>query len=274
MTINIITCVIPFKNRLAIGKNSDLLIKLKEDQHFFKKITSESLSSLSKLQKNVVLMGRKTWFSIPQTKRPLQNRINLVLTRDNDLIKTAPYNNNKKVEKDVYFLNYKQFLQFYKKYNPNVFVIGGSNVYNMFLEENGILKADNIFLTEVKDYKLTEEPDTFINAPDYRYKLVGYSQKYETEKCNYRILTYKLSNKLKSSDEFRYLNLAKKILKNGKERIDRTGVGTISTFVESLRLGDMQKLVNSITYNKTCTNKRMYRRIVIFLSWRHGCKDS
>jgi thymidylate synthase len=235
MTINIITCVIPFKNRLAIGKNNDLLIKLKEDQHFFKKITTDSLSSLSKLKKNVVLMGRKTWFSIPQEKRPLENRINLVLTRDDDLIKTAPYNNNKNVEKDVYFLNYKQFLQFYKKYNPNVFVIGGSNVYNMFLEDNGILKADNIFLTEVKDYKLTKEPDTFINVPDYRYKLVGYSQKYETEKCNYRILTYKLNNQFKSSDEFRYLNLAKKILKNGKERLDRTGVGTISTFVESLR---------------------------------------
>lgn len=239
MTINIITCVIPYKNRLAIGKNNDLLIKLKEDQKFFKNITSNSLSSFSKLQKNVVLMGRKTWFSIPQEKRPLENRINLVLTRDNDLIKTAPYNNNKKVEKDVYFLNYKQFLQFYKKYNPNVFVIGGSNVYNMFLENNGILKANNIFLTEVKDYKLTEDPDTFINVPNYRYKLIGYSQKFKTEKCNYRILTYKLNYKLndkvKSSDEFNYLNLAKKILKNGKERIDRTGVGTISTFVESLR---------------------------------------
>ena len=248
MTINIISCVIPYKNRLAIGKNNDLLVKLKNDQRFFKKITMESLSSSSKLEKNIVLMGRKTWFSIPQEKRPLENRINLVLTNDRDLLKLSPYNSKKTISKDLYFLNYKQFLQFYEKYNPNVFVIGGSDIYNLFLKEDSVFLANNIYLTEVKNYKLKDEPDTFIDIPDYRYRLIGYSEKYETEKCNYRILTYKLNEKLnekldeitneklnKITNEFSYLDLAKKVLKNGHERVDRTEVGTISIFGESLR---------------------------------------
>lgn len=236
MTINIISCVIPYKNRLAIGKNNDLLIKLKYDQIFFKKITSDSLSSSSKLKKNVVLMGRKTWFSIPQEKRPLVNRINLVLTNDIDLLKLSPYNKKKSIDKDLYFLNYTQFVDFYKKYNANVFVIGGSDIYNLFLKNNSIFKADKIFLTEVKNYKFKDEPDTFIEIPDYRYKLIGYSEKYETQKCNYRILTYKLNEIInKELNEISYLDLANKVLKDGNERIDRTEVGTISIFGESLR---------------------------------------
>lgn len=31
-------------------------------------------------KRNVVLMGRRTWESIPKENRPLKNRINIVLT--------------------------------------------------------------------------------------------------------------------------------------------------------------------------------------------------
>jgi dihydrofolate reductase len=91
MTINIISCVANYKNKLAIGRNGGLLFKLSEDMKSFKTITTNRLSKESLLDKNVVLMGRKTWFSIPREKRPLKGRINLVLTNDPDLLKLSPY---------------------------------------------------------------------------------------------------------------------------------------------------------------------------------------
>ena len=35
---------------------------------------------------NAVIMGRKTWESIPQEKRPLANRLNVILSRNKDFV--------------------------------------------------------------------------------------------------------------------------------------------------------------------------------------------
>jgi dihydrofolate reductase len=43
---------------------------------------SESLSSLERKRVNAVVMGRKTWDSIPERFRPLKGRLNVVITRD------------------------------------------------------------------------------------------------------------------------------------------------------------------------------------------------
>jgi dihydrofolate reductase len=48
---------------------------------FFKKVTSEAPEGAAQ---NAVIMGRKTWESIPAKFRPLPGRLNVVLTRSPD----------------------------------------------------------------------------------------------------------------------------------------------------------------------------------------------
>ena len=170
--INIITCVTltssessesPQKS-LAIGRKGDLLFKIKRDMIYFKNITTQlNKETVSPdkylLSKNIVLMGRKTYYSIPEKLRPLKNRINIVLTNDTNLLNSFPGS------EDLYFMTMDSFNRIYDIYKPNVFVIGGSEIYNAFLN-----KADKLYVTIVTDEKgddieFTEEdkPDTFIN---------------------------------------------------------------------------------------------------------------
>lgn len=56
----------------VIGKDNGLLWRLPEDMQRFKALTSG----------NAVIMGRKTWESLPAKFRPLPGRHNIVVTRD------------------------------------------------------------------------------------------------------------------------------------------------------------------------------------------------
>ncbi|XP_074530457.1 dihydrofolate reductase [Halichoeres trimaculatus] len=66
---------------LGIGMNGNLPwhpVRLNNEFKHFRKMTS---TPAVEGKQNVVIMGRKTWFSIPEKNRPLNNRINIVLSR-------------------------------------------------------------------------------------------------------------------------------------------------------------------------------------------------
>ena len=62
----------------GIGKDNNLPWRIKSELAYFAKMT-KSVNNSSK--QNAVLMGRKTWESIPSRIKPLKNRVNIVLTR-------------------------------------------------------------------------------------------------------------------------------------------------------------------------------------------------
>lgn len=62
---------------MGIGKDGKLPWRLPTDLKFFKEITTKT-SDPGK--KNAIVMGRKTWESIPLQYRPLPGRLNVVLT--------------------------------------------------------------------------------------------------------------------------------------------------------------------------------------------------
>ena len=65
-----ISAIVAVDENFGIGFNGDLLEHIPEDLKHFKELTSG----------HTVVMGRKTWDSLP--KKPLPNRHNLVITKD------------------------------------------------------------------------------------------------------------------------------------------------------------------------------------------------
>lgn len=102
------------KNR-AIGKNNQLLWSLPEDLKNFSNLTRNS----------IVIMGRKTFDSLPAKFRPLPNRLNVVISRQTDLKypETLVYNDLSLAVKNLQ-KNYP---------DKKIFIIGGSSIYEQAL---------------------------------------------------------------------------------------------------------------------------------------------
>lgn len=99
----------------AIGKDNKLLVSIPDDMKFFRETTTGK----------VVVMGRKTLESFPNGK-PLKNRVNIVLTRDN----------NYKVSDAIVVHSKEELLKELEKYNTDdVYIIGGESIYRMMLDE-------------------------------------------------------------------------------------------------------------------------------------------
>ena len=114
----------------GIGINGDLPWRLKGDLTYFRDITVGKGN-------NLVVMGRKTWDSIPEKFRPLANRKNLVLSRS-----------EQSLPDDVDQLYALDDLQAYISKNSfdDVFIIGGGTIYDAALDS---LPVDSIYLTQV-----------------------------------------------------------------------------------------------------------------------------
>lgn len=65
----------------GIGKDGKLPWTLPGDMAYFRKVTSEAGAG----KVNAVIMGRKTWASIPEKFRPLRERKNVVLSKTADV---------------------------------------------------------------------------------------------------------------------------------------------------------------------------------------------
>ena len=134
--------IVAMDERRGIGKNNLLPWNIPCDLKYFSKLTKGTGN-------NAVIMGRKTHQSIG---RLLPKRKNIILSN----------NNNYHVEESaVLFSSYDDVISYIKSQNfDEVWVIGGSSIYQLFLENN----VDNVYITQIPgDYSC----DTFFPSLSY-----------------------------------------------------------------------------------------------------------
>lgn len=199
-------------------ETNDLLYHFSNDIKMFKKLTTETNND----KKNVVIMGKNTYLSIPNNRKPLKNRINIVLSstmEDKEGIIVL------KSIKEILF-----YIENNKKLINHCYIIGGGLVYEEFLKLKII---DYAYITIIED--TLENNEKYIKFPveniNNNFKLISKTTFDDVniyDKKNY-ILSF---NKFKfiNKEEINYLNDMQKILTNGIIRNDRTGTGTISIF--------------------------------------------
>jgi dihydrofolate reductase/thymidylate synthase len=146
--------VVAADSKLGIGKNGTLPWKLPGDMAYFKRVTSEVADSN---KRNAVIMGRKTWESIPAKFRPLPNRLNIVLSRGNvDLPENVLLAHN--IEQALQLASNDSSVE-------NVFVIGGGEIFATALNHAACRR---LYLTDIaSDF----ECDVFLPRYDETFEV-------------------------------------------------------------------------------------------------------
>ena len=116
----------------GIGYNGQLLESIPNDLKHFKELTTEK----------VVVMGRKTWDSLP--KKPLPNRTNIVISNQGNCI----------LDSLTVRASLQDIEETLNDFENDVFIIGGGTIYEKLLPF-----CDRVYLTKI--YKSHENVDTY-----------------------------------------------------------------------------------------------------------------
>ena len=129
-----ISAIVAVDNNWGIGYNGDLLEHIPEDLKYFQALTTG----------HVVVMGRKTWDSLP--KKPLKDRLNIVISSQprgplGDMAFSIPMDEAK-------------IRVAMSENNEEWFIIGGGTIYKEFLSI-----CDRVYVTKI--YKDHDNIDTY-----------------------------------------------------------------------------------------------------------------
>jgi dihydrofolate reductase len=157
-----ISAIVAVDNSWGIGFNGDLLEHIPEDLKYFKELTSG----------HCVMMGRKTWESLP--KKPLPNRTNIVIT------------NNPNKYNDAEFMDlFNATLYLIYNKNDDIFIIGGGKIYEELLP-----MCDRVYVTKI--FKDHDQVDTYFPNLDKsdEWAPAACSAIYEYEDLTYQFWQY------------------------------------------------------------------------------------
>lgn len=154
-----LTLIVATTSRLGIGRKGTLpWPTLKGEMGYFARVTKRLSPSVDPSQapqkRNAVIMGRKTWDSIPTKFRPLKGRANVVISRSLKIEEQEA-----KGEGSVEIVSSLQEavdLLEARDEVDRVFVIGGSSIYDAALKHPATIR---VLLTQIETPEF--ECDTF-----------------------------------------------------------------------------------------------------------------
>ncbi|HEX8061355.1 MAG TPA: dihydrofolate reductase [Cyclobacteriaceae bacterium] len=120
----IVSLIAAVSKNHVIGKNNDLPWKLPDDMKYFMETTRQ----------HAVIMGRKNFDSLPPKFKPLKDRLNIVITRNKEVLKDFDVRGVSSIGEA-----FDQAPQ-----SEEVFVIGGAEIFKQTLD-----RADRLYITEI-----------------------------------------------------------------------------------------------------------------------------
>lgn len=161
-----ISAIVAVDVNWGIGFDGELLERIPEDLKHFKELTSD----------NTVVMGRKTWDSLP--KKPLPNRFNIIISRIE-----RPY----EINSFTWFTSLESCIK--TMLNDDIddyFIIGGGQIYEELLPY-----CDRVYVTKIP--KAYPNVDTYFpvdldESSEWRQVETGEMREYNN--IAYHFLTY------------------------------------------------------------------------------------
>ncbi|KAK7201449.1 dihydrofolate reductase-thymidylate synthase [Novymonas esmeraldas] len=262
----------------GIGDGEAIPWRVPEDMAFFKDRTTLLRNGKPPAagRRNAVVMGRKTWESVPARFRPLPGRLNVVLSSQatlSELLASVPAERRAEAGQDLVVVNGGLVAALELLARPpycstieTAYCIGGAQVYADAMAAPCVERLQEVYMTRV----YTTEPacTRFFRfpppssnssgdaaAPAWELESSQGRKKSGTDGHAYEICKYVPHN----HEERQYMDLVSRIMTTGLVKDDRTGVGTIGLFGAQMRF--------SLRGNRLplLTTKRVF--------WRGVCEE-
>jgi dihydrofolate reductase len=164
-----IAAIVAVDGNNGIGFDGELLERIPEDMKRFRALTED----------NIVIMGRKTWDSLPS--KPLPSRTNVVVSSKYCFEASVGRGRAPLVYSNMDYL----IPDLLEPHIKDIFIIGGGSIYEQLLPY-----CDTIYMTRIDT--VHENVDTYFPHLDLtEWSLVEWSDWQDYNGIPYRFLTYK-----------------------------------------------------------------------------------
>lgn len=250
MSLPQFSIIVACDSEWGIALNGKIPFNDKQDLENFKTITTQG--SNDRIH-NVVIMGRKTFESLPKSVRPLPNRLNIVITSkvliDGPIVTAKSLNEALKYCKE--FASPKTSDDI-KLNLDGIFVCGGAALYAEAMRHPA---CKRVYIHRVSgDYKCD------VKVPELAGIL---SDNWSIEEFYHG---HSVCNRLNKAEQ-NYLDLCNKIIEQGVVKPNRTGIHSYSLFAQTLRypLSDCDVPIIPLFTSKRVSFKLVYSELLWML---------